>query len=136
MVIRERMMIVERMINDMLQSLDVTNPDMSQIEMLEEELYEMKTVVSWLNNEWNAKKKTYVEDGVQYVKLINWTPFNFRFVRLHLDLIHLDGKRDVVIAETGEWPARSERKMYFDKLFPDGVQLKGEVEMVEFEIER
>ena len=136
MVIRERMMIVERMINDMLRSLDVTNPDMSQIEMLEEELYEMKTVVSWLNNEWNVEKKTYVENGVQYVKLINWTPFNFRFVRLHLEMIWPNGKNDSMIAETGEWPARSERKVCFEKLFPEGTVLKADGLMVEFEIER
>lgn len=130
------MKIVEKKLKDLIQSLDVTDPYFSDIDMLEEELYEMKTVVSWLNSEWNREKKTYVEDGIQYVKLVNWTPFNFRFVRLYLEMLQPDGRRDIVIAESGEWPARSERKVYFDRLVPEGAQLKGDGEMVEYEIER
>lgn len=84
----------------------------------EDEMYEMQTIMNWLNEECDTKPLKDDAEGRSYVEVTNDTPFNIIYLRALGRFIENGEMEHRFVIESGSIPRGSRGRLYFDVKMP------------------
>lgn len=101
---------------------EINNSDcsttMADIARWEDEMYEMQTIMNWLNEECDTKPLKDDAEGRSYVEVTNDTPFNIVYLRALGRFVENSEMEHRFVIESGSIPRGARGRLYFDVKMP------------------